>query len=105
MKNKTENGTGGESIFGKKFDDENFSLKHVAPGYMSMANSGRNTNGSQFFITTKVTSWLNGKHVVFGKVTEGMNVVAKMEKVGSSRGTPSKTVTIVDCGEVLDKSD
>lgn len=94
------NGTGGASIYGKKFQDENFQLKHLGAGVLSMANSGKNTNGSQFFITTKETPWLNGKHVVFGEVVEGMEVVKKIEKMGSPSGTPSKRVVVVDSGEL-----
>mmetsp|Transcript_12701 Transcript_12701/g.34638 ORF Transcript_12701/g.34638 Transcript_12701/m.34638 type:complete len:216 (+) Transcript_12701:57-704(+) len=93
-------GTGGESIYGARFEDENFALKHVAPGYLSMANAGKNTNGSQFFITTVVTSWLDGRHVVFGKVLEGMDVVMKVEAAGSGSGKPSSKITIVDSGEL-----
>merc|ERR1719473_2150465 len=93
-------GTGGESIYGNKFDDENFKLKHAAPMYLSMANSGPNTNGSQFFITTVKTSWLDGRHVVFGRVVEGMDVVQKVEAVGTSSGTPQKTVKITESGEL-----
>ena len=92
------NGTGGESIYGQKFADENFTLKHDKAGLLSMANAGPNTNGSQFFITTAVTPWLDGKHVVFGQLLEGLEVLQAMEACGSNSGRPSAAVVIADCG-------
>ena len=94
------NGTGGESIYGEKFADENFELKHDSPGILSMANAGPGTNGSQFFICTVPTPHLDGAHVVFGKVTDGMDVVDKCEAVGSGNGATRVPVTIRDCGEL-----
>ncbi|KAN0029175.1 hypothetical protein ACTFIV_011050 [Dictyostelium citrinum] len=94
------NGTGGESIYGAKFADENFKLKHFGPGTLSMANAGPGTNGSQFFICVAPTDWLDGKHVVFGFVTEGYDVVKKMEAAGSSSGKTSKSVVISNCGQL-----
>ena len=92
------NGTGGESIYGNKFADENFTLQHSKPFLLSMANAGPNTNGSQFFITFKETPWLNGRHTVFGEVLEGQDVVEALEKIGSGSGKTSKEATIADCG-------
>eukprot|EP00123_Amoebidium_parasiticum_P014173 comp22373_c0_seq1/m.33351 comp22373_c0_seq1/g.33351 ORF comp22373_c0_seq1/g.33351 comp22373_c0_seq1/m.33351 type:complete len:306 (-) comp22373_c0_seq1:126-1043(-) len=94
------NGTGGKSIYGSKFDDENFTLKHTGPGILSMANSGPNSNGSQFFITTEKTEWLDNKHVVFGRVVQGLDVVRAVEGVGSQSGKTSKKVVVADCGQL-----
>jgi peptidylprolyl isomerase len=97
------NGTGGMSIYGHKFEDENFKVRHSAPGLLSMANSGRNTNSSQFFITTVPTPHLDGKHVVFGKVVEGYDIVKKIESYGSMSGAPRARITITKAGIIQDE--
>ena len=94
------NGTGGVSIYGSKFNDENFKIKHTNPYMLSMANAGPNTNGSQFFITFAACPWLDGKHTVFGEVVDGQVFLQKLEKLGSQSGQPSKKVTIKDCGSL-----
>jgi peptidylprolyl isomerase len=94
------NGTGGESIYGNEFADENFKFTHDSEGVLSMANSGPNTNGSQFFITTVATPHLNGRHVVFGRVLEGMDVVKKIESMGTDSGRTRKAIVVRDCGEM-----
>merc|ERR1712000_594734 len=94
-------GTGGKSIYGDKFEDENFKLKHTKKGLLSMANAGKNTNGSQFFITTAITSWLDGRHVVFGEVLEGYDIVDKIQNVAKgAQDRPVKAVKIVKSGEL-----
>lgn len=93
-------GTGGESIYGEKFADEGFEVKHTVPGLLSMANSGKDTNGSQFFVTCQPTPWLDGKHVVFGRVLKGMSVVRQLEQTEVKSDKPVSTCAIADCGEL-----
>ena len=93
-------GRGGHSIYGKYFEDENFEIKHDGPGLLSMANAGPDTNGSQFFITLDYTPWLDGKHVVFGKILKGMDIVRKIEDYGSEEGEPRETIKIINCGSL-----
>ena len=95
-----QDGTGGKSIYGGQFEDENFDIRHTGPGLLSMANRGRDTNNSQFFITLKKAEHLDFKHVVFGWVHEGMEVVRAMAELGSASGKSSKKISIVDCGQV-----
>merc|ERR1711907_688233 len=99
------NGTGGKSIYGNKFADENFQLKHTGPGILSLANAGPNTNGSQFFLCAAKTDWLDGKHVVFGEIIEGMGLLDRMEAQGSKSGKTKAVVRIEDCGVMASKEE
>lgn len=99
------NGRGGESIYGEKFPDENFNIKHDSIGCLSMANAGANTNGSQFFITTVMTPHLDGRHVVFGRVLENLDFVGEIEKMGTRSGKTKEKITIVDCGEIVEEEE
>lgn len=94
------NGTGGKSIYGGKFPDENFKKHHDRPGLLSMANAGPNTNGSQFFITTVPCPWLDGKHVVFGEVVDGYDIVKKVESLGSPSGATKARIVVAKSGEL-----
>ena len=94
------NGTGGESIYGMKFPDENFAVKHTRRGDLSMANAGPNTNGSQFFLCFIPCNWLDGKHCVFGSVVDGLQVLDSLESVGSSSGATKAPCVISDCGQL-----
>jgi len=94
------NGVGGESIYGRRFPDENFSVDHDKAGLLSMANAGPHSNGSQFFITLAPTAWLDGRHVVFGQVLEGMDIVKQMGEAGTQKGVPTKVVKIEDAGQL-----
>ena len=93
-------GSQNESVYGPRFEDENFTVKHSEPGIVSMANSGRNSNGGQFFITLVKAPWLDGRQVAFGKVIEGMDIVELIQAAGTSSGAPKQTITISDCGEI-----
>ncbi|GMM30465.1 peptidylprolyl isomerase [Martiniozyma asiatica (nom. inval.)] len=96
------NGFGGKSIYGDRFEDENFQIKHTKPGQLSMANAGPNTNGSQFFITTIPCTWLDNAHVVFGEVVEGYDTIKAVEAIGTPSGKPKKEVKVVESGELKD---
>merc|ERR1711931_574597 len=97
------NGTGGKSIYGRTFADENFQLRHSKPGLLSMANAGPNTNGSQFFITFVECPWLDGKHTVFGEVEEGHDLLELLERCGSGSGQPRAEIIIEKSGEIADE--